>query len=369
MKKTCFHEVNLAAGAKMVEMFGYYLPLEYASGGKEEHIGTRLRVSLCDLDYMAEFKITGNGSEEFLHKLLTTDVKNQKIGQIKYTAICDDNGLMQDDGTIWKFSDQSFVLITGDEGDEEWIIKESKGFEVTIENITTKWTTLALQGPKAADVLEKAMDVNTKAIRFNNFIETKFNGFYCIVDRMGYTGSGGFELHFDSSHAKEVWNKLMECGKKYDIVPCGQMALESLRQEAGYLLVGNEHSKEINPIEAGIDFVVKLDKDDFNGKSALLQIAKEGVSKKLVWFKLKNGEVAKTGDLIYLYGKQISTVTSGSYSPTYNQGTAMGYVPAGCTNTSFSYTIMIDGKSAIAKMSSVPLYDQDNTTTQGLTRK
>jgi len=365
MKKTPFHEVNLEYGAQMRELFGYYLPFEYSTGSVDEHVGTRERASLCDLDYMGEFKIKGQDALKFVNKLLTIDCGKQAIGQIKYTAMCDHKGNMVDDGTIWRLGEAEFMFISGDEGDFEWIGQNAKGFNVVVRNITAEITTLALQGPKSKAVLSKLTSIDLDAIRYYHFTEGKVNGVDCIVDRMGYTGEFGYELHFAPQYGREMWTAVMKAGAEFNIVPCGQNALESLRQEAGYLLVGNDHDKNTNPIEAGIGRAVNFDKGDFNGKQALLEIVRQGVKRRLVWFKLRGKEVASKDDVIFSGEKKIGEVTSGSYSPTSKTGTAMGYVLPEFAMPGIDFEIKIAGSRCSATLSIMPLYDPGDRLTKG----
>lgn len=364
MKKTTFYEVNLENGAQMREMFGYYLPWEYAPGHSEEHIGTRERASLCDLDYMGELTIEGPDALKFVQKLLTADCSKQKVGQIKYTTMCNEQGNMIDDGTIWRLGDTKFMLITGDEGDFEWVQKNAKGYNVTVKNITTELTTLALQGPKSRAIVEKLTSIDLDTLPYYHFVNSEVNGVECIIDRMGYTGEGGFEFHFSPEYGRQMWTDIMQAGAEFNIVPCGQAALESLRQEAGYLLVGNDHDKNTNPLEAGIGFIVKFEKEDFNGKQALLDIALQGVKRRLVWFKLRGGEVASKGDVISINGRKVGEVTSGSYSPTGKAGTAMGYVEPQFAIPGIDFTIEIAGSKCKATLSIMPLYDPADTKTK-----
>lgn len=364
MKKTPFHDVNLEYGAKMRELFGYYLPWEYTSGAVEEHVGTRKRASLCDLDYMGEFKIEGPDALKFVQKLLTNDCSRQSVGQIKYTTMCNEKGNMIDDGTIWRLGDAEFMLVSGDEGDYEWIQQNVKGYKVSVKNITSEITTLALQGPKSRAILSKLTSIDLNALRYYHFTKGKVNGIECITDRMGYTGEFGYELHFSPQYGRQMWTGVMEAGAEFGIVPCGQAALESLRQEAGYLLVGNDHDKNTNPLEAGIGSIVKFEKEDFNGKHALLDIVKQGVKRRLVWFKLKGGEVASKGDAILNDGTRIGEVTSGSYSPTSKSGTAMGYVLPQFAIPGVDFTIAIGGSSCKATLSTMPLYDPGDRNTK-----
>lgn len=326
MLLTPFDEVSREAGAKMVEMFGYCLPWQYAQGHAAEHNGTRNAVSLCDLHYMGNFSIEGIDAGKYIQNLITNDNSSKIIGSIQYTAICDMNGNMIDDGTIWRLADQKYLLISGSEDDFEWLKQTSPNYDVKLSNITAEHTTLALQGPKSAAVLEKLTSFDVRKIRYYRFVDATVAGVECLVARMGYTGEYGFELHFHPSHAKLMWNALMGAGADVGIVPCGQAALESLRQEAGYILVGNDHDKNTNPFEAGIGFAVKLSKPEFNGKTALKKTSESGVKRRLVWFDLPSGSVANVGDAIVIQGKRIGHVTSGSYSPSRRRGTALGYV-------------------------------------------
>lgn len=365
MKKTPFHEVNLEHGAKMREMFGFYLPWEYAPGAVEEHLGTRQRASLCDLDYMGEFSIEGPDALKLVQKLFTNDYSKQAIGAIKYTAMCDAKGNIMDDGTVWRLGENKFMYVSGDEADYEWITQKAKGLDVKLKNITSEITTLALQGPKAEAILSKLTSLDLDAIRYYHFAEDKVNGVDCLVDRMGYTGEAGFELHFHPQYAPKMWAAVMHAGAEFNIVPCGQAALESLRQEAGYLLVGNDHDKSTNPLEAGIGWTVKFNKEDFNGKQALLDIRRQGIKRRLVWFKLKGGEVASKGDTVFSNGSKIGEVTSGSYSPTTKAGTAMGYVLPQFSIPGVDFEIEIAGKRCKATLSVMPLYDPANWLTKG----
>lgn len=366
MKKTPFYKSSINHGAKMIKLFGYYLPWEYEIGAESEHIGTRTKASLCDLDYMGEFLIEGHDATKYVQKVFTNDFSEQKRKTIKYTAMCDENGNMVDDGTVWKMDDNKFMFISGDEGDYDWLVGNAVGLDVDISNITLKHTTLALQGPNSKKILNKLVGCNLNRMTYYHFCNTKLDGIDCIVDRLGYTGEFGYEIHFHPRHGEHIWSKIIQAGEAYGIVPCGQKALESLRQEAGYLLVGNDHDKKTNPLEAGIGWTVKFEKGNFNGKAALSKLARTGVSRRLVWFKLREGETAKTGDKILIGNKKIGTVTSGSYSPTSQVGTAMGYVSPQHVIPGLGCVIVIDGFKAKATMSVMPLYDPGDLRTRNL---
>lgn len=364
MLTTPFHEINLKAGAKMVELFGYYLPWEYSVGHEGEHLGTRQGVSLCDLHYMGNFLFEGPDALAFLQTVMTNDYSRKSVGSIQYTAMCGPDGNMVDDGTVWRLGDTKYMFVSGAEDDFSWLKQNVGRHDVKLENITSEHTTLALQGPKSGLVLRKLTPFNLETIRYYRFVETQVVGVDCIVARMGYTGEFGYELHFHPRHAEKIWTALMSTGADVDMVPCGQAALESLRQEAGYLLVGNDHDRSTNPFEAGIGFTVKLGKSDFNGKQALQQIAQDGVTRQMVWLDLASGIEPKTGDPILIGGKKIGRVTSGSYSPSRQHGTAMGYVTPEHAISGIVATIESQGTRHDATVSVMPLYDPGNWRTR-----
>ena len=344
----------------MVEAFGYYLPWEYAPGQRQEHLATRGRASLCDLGYMGFYTIEGPDAVRYLQQLVTNDIEDLTVGRIRYTAMCNGEGHMMDDGTIWKISPTSLMFVTGDEEDFSWISQNADGYDVNVKNITSEHTTLALQGPCSDKVLSKITAVDLDTIKYYHFKSGKVAGANCLIARMGYTGEFGYELHFHPQHCVEIWKSVMQAGEEFSIVPCGQAALESLRQESGYLLVGNDHDKTTNPFEAGIGWVIKLKKTDFIGKEALTKVLRQGIDRMIVWFRLPGGEVAKKGDRIFSGGHQIGVVTSGSYSPTLEAGTAMGYVEPRYAIASAIYQIESGERRSDAKLSLIPLYDPTN---------
>jgi aminomethyltransferase len=364
-KKTPFYDVGLEQGAEMRELFGYWLPWQYATGAVEEHTGTRERASVCDLDYMGEYTIEGPDALAFVQKLFTNDFRNLAVGAFRYTAMCNPDGNMVDDGTIWRLAESKYMYVSGDEADYEWLQANAGGFDVKLNNITSEWTTLALQGPMSTDVLKKLTAVVLDKIRYYHFVEGQVAGIDSLVARMGYTGEFGYELHFDPRQGAAIWRALFKAGAEQNVVPCGQAALESLRQEAGYLLVGNDHDKNTNPLEAGIGWTVKLGKSDFNGKAALLGVLKRGVSRRLVWFKLAGSTVVDKGDVVVNQGQPIGEVTSGSYSPTLRRGVAMGYVRPEFAIPGAQFAIRRAGEDFGATLSVMPLYDPGDVRPKG----
>jgi aminomethyltransferase len=357
MKRTAFHDVNLDNGAVMREMFGYLLPWEYAPGHAAEHMATRRSASICDLDYMGEYTIEGPDALAFVQRVFTNDFRTLTVGAIRYTAMCDQDGGMVDDGTVWRMADDKFMFVSGDEADYDWLVANSSGFDVRLANITSELTTLAIQGPRARDVIASVTTQDLGALRYYHFVRTTIAGVDCLLDAMGYTGEAGYEVHVHPRHARQVWTALMSAGEAVGMLPLGQCALESLRQEAGYLLVGNDHDRNTNPLEAGIGWVVRFGKGDFIGRQALFDRARGGVQRRLVWFRLKSGAVPAKGDTILSGSTKIGEVTSGSFSPTFGDATAMGYVQPGFAVPGIDYTIVVGGEPQVATLSVMPRYD------------
>jgi aminomethyltransferase len=363
--QTPFHDVGIQAGAEMQELFGYWLPWQYGRGHIEEHLATRNRVSICDLDYMAEFKIVGPAALQFAQELLTNDFGNLNIGRIRYTAMCNFEGMMIDDGTLWRLADDEYLLMTGSESDFDWVSEQSSKFDIEVSNITSTWTTLAVQGPESRQVVEALVGPGVvDSLPYYGFVRTSAFGSECLLARMGYTGEFGYEFHLAPDGAEALWHGLLEKGQSQEILPCGQAALESLRQEAGYLLVGNDHDPTTNPFEAGIGRVVAFGKRQFNGRTALDAIRKAGISRTMVWMKLKSTEVAKTGDPILIDGVKIGQVTSGSYSPTQRRGVAMGYVEPMHAIPGIDVEVRLTGVDVPATISIMPLYDPGDVRTR-----
>ncbi|MBY6059600.1 glycine cleavage system aminomethyltransferase GcvT [Leisingera daeponensis] len=367
-QQTPFHTVGEKMGAQMIELFGYFLPWQYSPGAKAEHIATREEASLCDLHYMAEFAVDGPDAMKFVQMIATANISKLQPGSVKYSCFCNHEGKMIDDGTIWCFGLNSLMLITGDEADGSWFDEVAKGFDVNIKNVTNSHTTLALQGPNSRKILEQATSAPIHEINYYKFVKGDVAGVPCVIARMGYTGEYGFELHFESGSAKKVWDEIFHAGQDYGLVPLGQSGLESLRQEAGYVLVGNEHDKQTNPLEAGLGWTIDFNKADFIGKTALENIQKQGIGRTLVWFDVLDGTEMNKGDFVVVGEKEIGRVTSGSYSPGRKKGTALAYVSPEYAINGAVYTLKNKDGEHSAKLSVAPLFDPGNVRSRTFVR-
>ena len=271
LKRTCLFDVHEKLNAKMFEFAGWEMPLEYTSAVKEhEHV--RKSAGLFDVSHMGEVEVRGDEAQQFIQYLITNDVSNLKADEILYSPMCYENGTTVDDLLVYKRGQNDYLLIINAgniDKDYEWIVENSKKFNVETKNTSDKVAQLALQGPLAEEILSKLTNQDLSQIEFYKFKQNvDVCGEPCIVSRTGYTGEDGFEIYCDKNVAQKIWNAILEEGKER-VVPAGLGARDTLRSEVNLPLYGHEISEEIPPLEAGLSIFVKLDKDDFIGKDSL----------------------------------------------------------------------------------------------------
>jgi aminomethyltransferase len=293
----------------------------------EEHIITRTKAGLFDICHMGEFFIEGKNAFNFVQKLITNDLNKLEDGKAFYSAICLENGNIIDDLFIYQFNQDKFMLVVNAgniEKDFDWILKQKESFNnVDVINKSEETAKLDLQGPNSEIILQKITDANLKELKRFHFIEDNVNNIPTIISRTGYTGEDGFELYFDSDKTAEMWNKLLEVGKDLGLKPIGLGARDTLRVEACYSLYGHELTENINPFEAAIGFVVKLDKEDFIGKESLIKIKEEGIKRKTIAFEMLERGIPREHYEVYKKENKIGEVTSGTMSPTFKKGVGM----------------------------------------------
>ncbi len=314
-----FIKNHLDARAKIIDFHGWEMPLQY-SGIIDEHKNVRENVGLFDVSHMGRFKIKGDEAESQIQRLITNVIS--KIGDMQaiYSPMCNENGGIIDDVIVSRKDSNEFIIIVNSSNikkDLDWITKNAKSCE--IQNITDDYALLALQGPKAENVLKNAGVKQIENLKSFHLLEAKLYGVDCIISRTGYTGEDGFELFFDSKQV-QVWDKLLEKGTKFGIQTIGLGARDTLRLEAGLMLYGNDINETITPLEAPLKWTVKFE-TEFIGKVALKQ---KKVEKKLRGFEItETKRVARKDNKIYDEEKRIGIVTSGSFAPTL--GKAIGY--------------------------------------------
>jgi aminomethyltransferase len=318
LKKTSLHEEHVKLGAKMIEFAGWDMPVTYTSL-KEEHHAVRKDSGMFDVSHMGEVLVTGSGSIDFVQNLVTNNVKNLVDNQILYAMMCYPDGGVVDDLLVYRYNDEKFLLVinaSNVEKDFAWMVEQSNGFDVQLENISDTISEIALQGPKAQEVLQNLVGIDLNEIKFFFFnSEVEILGYKCLVSRTGYTGEDGFEIYTEHDAAPIIWDKLLELG----VIPCGLGSRDTLRFEAALPLYGQEIDKDVSPLQAGLGFFVKLDDDDFIGKQALLDEKKAGLEFKTVGFRLEGKGIPRHGYDVLKDGEVIGIVTTGYISPTLEE--------------------------------------------------
>jgi aminomethyltransferase len=347
--KTPFYDIHRSFGAKMLNFHGWEMPLHYSSGIIDEHLNTRTNVSLFDVSHMGRFEVKGTDAYECLQTLVTNDLSKLDNNMALYSPICYENGGIIDDLIIYMFNREKFLIVvnaSNREKDLEWIIKHLKSATI-VEDITDKIALLALQGPLAQSILEKAVIVrlNLNQLKPFNFIITNIFGIECIISRTGYTGEDGFELFFDSSKI-EIWDKIIQLGSTINIKPAGLGARDTLRLEAGLMLYGNDMDENTTPLEVPLKWTVKFEKKEFIGKKALIN---QQINKKLVGFEVLEKRVARHGNEVLMNSKKIGFVTSGTFSPILKKSIGFCFVPM-YVNPNELIEINIGGKLYKAKV-------------------
>ncbi len=334
-RNTGFHEKTSKLTRNFVDARGFWLPNDYTKHGIiNEHTACREKAVVIDLSSLRKFEILGPDAEELMNYILTRNIKKLSVGQVVYSSMCYENGLMFDDGTLLKMSDNGFRWICGDEYAGEWLKEKAKkkNYKVLIKNSTDQINNISLQGPNSRKILEKFIFTpptqpsvsELQWFRFTICRVEELNGIPLIVSRTGYTGELGYEIWCHPSDAPKVWDKVMEAGKNEGLITAGFGALDLLRIEAGLILFGNEFDGQVDPFEAGVGFTVplKTKTDDFVGRDELIK-RKENPQKKLVGLELIGKEKANHGDCVHIGRSQVGVITSGCISPTLNKNIAL----------------------------------------------
>ncbi|HNF49459.1 MAG TPA: glycine cleavage system aminomethyltransferase GcvT [Chitinophagales bacterium] len=356
MKTTPLTAIHESLGAKMAEFAGFYMPIRYTSD-IEEHNCVRQKVGVFDVSHMGEFVIKGEKALPFLQKIISNDVAKLERGQAQYAYLPNKNGGIVDDLLVYHLDDGNYLcVVNAGNIDKDWAwFNENNTDGAELHNISDDTALLAIQGPKAEEILQKLTSVDLSAIPYYRFARGNFAGVdNVIISNTGYTGAGGFELYFHKSHAVDIWNKIFESGKDAGIQPIGLGARDTLRLEKGYCLYGNDINDTTSPLEAGLGWVTKFNKD-FIAKEILLEQKQNGLKHRLVGFVMIDRGIPRHGYLIKdEHGNQIGEVSSGTQSPSLGYGIGMGYVDIIYSAQDAVIYIDIRGKLLKAKVIKLP---------------
>lgn len=361
-KKTALFNVHKKYGGKLIEFAGWSLPVEYESL-ISEHEAVRNSAGIFDVSHMGEVEVIGKDAVSFIQKLITNNIDCLKDNQVIYTLMCYPDGGVVDDLLVYKLNNEQFMLVinaSNVEKDFEWMLSNIKDFDISLINISNDISEVALQGPKAQQILQKLTDTNLDDIKFFYFKEdVDISGVKCLVSRTGYTGEDGFEIYTSNLYIEKIWESILEIGRAYGLKPAGLGCRDTLRFEAALPLYGNEISKDITPLEAGLGYFVKLNKGDFIGKGALESQKLNGLSRKLVGFEMKDRGIPRHNYDVYKDDKKIGFVTTGYFSPTLKKNIGLALIDSNCAELGTEISIMIRNKACKAEIINKKFYNKN----------
>ncbi|MCA0985999.1 glycine cleavage system aminomethyltransferase GcvT [Guptibacillus algicola] len=357
--KTPLYETYQEMGAKTIDFGGWALPVQFSSI-KEEHHAVRNHAGLFDVSHMGEIEVKGEDAFPYLQKMMTNDVSKLKVNGAQYTAMCYEDGGTVDDLLVYKFSEAHYLLVVNAaniEKDFDWLNEHKEG-NVSLENKSDEVAQLAIQGPEAEKILQRLTDVDLSEIGFFKFKDkVDISGTEALVSRTGYTGEDGFEIYCASNQAPHLWNVLLKEGEPEGILPCGLGARDTLRFEAKLALYGQELTKDISPLEAGIGFAVKTKiEEDFIGKEALASQRENGLERKLVGIEMIDRGIPRTHYNVYIGDEYIGEVTTGTQSPTLKKNVGLALLKKEYTELGTVVEVEVRKKRLKAKVVSTPFY-------------
>lgn len=358
MKNTALTHVHESLGAKMVPFAGYNMPVLY-EGVNIEHETVRNGVGVFDVSHMGEFFLKGENALALIQKVTSNDASKLVDGKAQYSCLPNNDGGIVDDLIVYKVADNNYMLVVNAsniEKDWNWISSHND-FGVEMENLSDAYSLLAIQGPKAAEAMQSLTSIDLINMPYYSFQIGDFAGVKDVtVSATGYTGSGGFEIYFKNEDAELIWNKIFEAGAPFGIKPIGLAARDTLRLEMGFCLYGNDINDTTSPLEAGLGWITKFDKE-FTNSANLKKQKEEGVSKKLVAFEMQERAVPRHDyEIVDKDGNVIGIVTSGTMSPSMNKGIGLGYVPTDFSTVDSDIFIRIRKNDVPAKVVKLPFY-------------
>lgn len=356
-KRTALFDKHVSLGAKMVPFAGFDMPVQY-SGVTEEHFAVREKVGIFDVSHMGQIFVEGPTAKDLLQYVTTNNLDTLETGKAQYTCLPNGNGGIVDDLIIYKMADEKyFVVVNASNIGKDWnhLVKHNERFGAKLTNASDDMSLIAVQGPKAAETLQKLTDTNLADLPYYHFTEGTVAGVQdVIISNTGYTGSGGFEIYFRNGDAVKIWESLTEAGEEFGLIPCGLASRDTLRLEKGFCLYGNDIDDTTSPLEAGLGWITKFDKE-FVDKERLAKQKEEGITKKLVGFEMQERAIPRHDyPVVDAEGNVIGRVTSGTMSPMKSTGIGLAYVDKPHYKTGTDIYIQIRNKNIPAKVVKTP---------------
>lgn len=357
MKYTKLNLIHKQLNAKLVEFAGFEMPVYYTSI-VDEHMAVRNNVGIFDVSHMGEIFIKGSDALDFVQKITINDASKLVTGKAQYSAMCYENGGIVDDLLVYKLHESFMLVVNASNKDKDfnWMKKNIKNENVEIIDKSDDYTLIAVQGPKSAETLKSLIDFDIYELKFYTFRKGKILDTPAIISRTGYTGELGYEIYFEGDEftAQKIWNAILEKGKEFNIKCCGLGARDSLRLEMGFCLYGNDIDETTNPLEAGLGWITKLDKEFFIGKDALMKVKEEGLKRQLKGFELIDKGIPRHNNEIFYGDRKIGFVTSGTHSPYLNKPIGLGYFDINSTDENSIFEVDNRGKRLRAKFTKIP---------------
>lgn len=357
LKRTPLFEVHSSCNAKMVDFGGWNMPVQYSSI-LEEHNAVRTGVGVFDVSHMGEIEIHGPQAAQLVDYVSTNYAAKLKHGQAHYSALLYEHGGFADDILVHKISDTHFFLCVNASNQEKDFdhIRSHNQFDAQVDFASDRFAQLAIQGPKAAATLQKLTETRLSDIKYYWFTDGAVVGVPARIAHTGYTGEDGFEIYVPPDSAQQIWNKVLDAGAEFGIKPCGLGARNTLRLEAKMALYGHELTASINPFEADLAWIVKMDKGDFVGRSTVEKAVEQGIGRKLVGFEMRGRGIGRDGYEIWIDDKPAGWVTSGGPSPTLNKNIGLCYLPVDKAVPGVPIQVMVRNSPVEAVTVPTPFY-------------
>jgi aminomethyltransferase len=362
LKQTPLNSAHRQLGGRMVDFGGWDMPVQYPAGTIEEHLRTRTHAGLFDVSHMGEIDVRGSDAIAFINRLTSNDVSKLVDGQAHYSALTTPAGTVIDDLLVYRLAEDHLLLVVNastTEKDWEWIKSHHSGESVQLNNVSSDYCQLALQGPDAQSILQKLTDLPLETIKYYHFTHGSVDAVEGIISRTGYTGEDGFEVYAPADRAEQLWNKILDTGNTgtpTGVIPCGLAARNTLRLESGMALYGHEIDENTTLLEANLGWICKLDKGDFIGREPLARQKQDGVKRKLVGFEVTERGIARDDQEVVVEDQRVGKVTSGSPAPFLKKNIGMAYVPTEYANVGREIQIDVRGRLVGAQIVKTPFY-------------
>jgi aminomethyltransferase len=356
-KKTALNGIHRQLGARMVDFAGWDMPVQYA-GPLPEHLAVRTRAGIFDVSHMGEVQVSGPGAHQTLQKLTCNDINRLAVSQCQYSALTTPRGTFIDDLLIYRMAQDHFFLCVNaanQEKDYAWIRENAvPGTDVIFRS--HDFSQLAVQGPKALDILRPLTAIRLDSMRYYWFAKGDLAGVSAIVSRTGYTGEDGFEIYCPPASTESVWAQILDAGKPFGLEPIGLAARNTLRLEARLLLYGNDIDETTTVLEAGLGWICRLDKGDFIGRDKLAEQSRSGVQRVLAGFEMIERGIARDHYPVEIDGRRFGTVTSGSPAPFLKKNIGLAYLPSDRKAVGTEFSVVIREKPVKAQVVQTPFY-------------